>query len=207
MLPKGVDQREVPVFLERRREWIETGIRKLEEKGFSLLPPELVLPDEISFVASGKIYSVRRVVNRNHNLRLRRNVDKILLSGLPWTPAEDLAVLSGFVRNEAKKFLVPQLNKISQELNLPFNRVFIRSQRKRWGSCSAKHNINLNMKLMFLPYRLVRYVLIHELCHTVHLNHSAKYWRLVKMVEPEVDALEKELSESGRLVPNWINLK
>ena len=136
---------------------------------------------------------------------MRRNVDKLLISGNDWSQDEELKLLTGFVRKEAKKFLVAELRSISKELNLPFNKVFIRAQRKRWGSCSAKGNINLNMKLMFLPYRLVRYVLIHELCHTVHLNHSAKYWRLVKMVEPEVDNLEKELSQSGRLVPAWVD--
>ena len=63
------------------------------------------------------------------------------------------------------------------------------------------------MKLMFLPYHLVRYVIIHELCHTVHLNHSLKYWQLVKQVEPDFQLLEKELGEASRFVPDWINFK
>lgn len=205
VLPKGVSRKDVPYFLEKRRDWIARNIRRLEAKGLSLDPPELVLPDEICFAASGRIYTVSRVVNRKPGLRMRRNVDRLLLSGAAWSPAEELAVLTRFVRSEARDFLVPELRKISAELNLPFNKAFIRAQRKRWGSCSAKGNINLNMKLMFLPYRLARYVLIHELCHTVHLNHSAKYWRLVKMVEPDVEQLEKELSEAGKLVPGWIN--
>ncbi|NDV22414.1 M48 family metallopeptidase [Desulfovibrio sp. JC022] len=205
VLPKGTNRRDVPYFLEKRREWIEHNIRKLEQKGLSLSQPQLVLPDEICFVASGNIYTIRRVENRKPVLRMRRNVDKLLLSGSGWSPEEELKLLTRFVRSEARKFLVPELKKISTELNLPFSKAFIRAQRKRWGSCSAKGNINLNMKLMFLPYRLMRYVLIHELCHTVHLNHSAKYWRLVKMVEPNVEELEKELSEAGRLVPAWMN--
>lgn len=207
VLPKGVDKNRVPEFLERRREWILNSIRRLEDKGLSLIPPELVLPDEICFAASGEIYTVRRVVNRKKRLIMRRNVDKLLLSGPDWFPQEEQALLVKFVREEARKFLVPELEVISRELNLPFCKVFIRSQRKRWGSCSSKGNINLNMKLMFLPYHLVRYVIIHELCHTVHLNHSAKYWRLVRMVAPDVDLLEKELSDAGRLVPSWIDFQ
>ena len=207
VLPKGVNRRDVPFFLEKRREWIEHNIRKLEGKGLSLNPPELVLPDEICFAASGMVFTVRRVKNRKAGLRMRRNVDKLLLSGEGWSPEEELEVLTRFVRSVAREFLVPELKRISAELNLPFSKAFIRAQRKRWGSCSAKGNINLNMKLMFLPYRLARYVLIHELCHTVHLNHSAKYWRLVKMVEPNVEQLEKELSEAGRLVPTWMNFQ
>jgi len=205
VLPKGVNRKDVPYFLKKRQEWIERNIRKLKLKGLSLTPPELVLPDEICFPASGKTYLISRVKNRKPSLSMRRNVDKLLISGSKWSQEQELELLTRFVRSEARAFLVPELRKLSAELNLPFNKVFIRAQRKRWGSCSAKGNINLNMKLMFLPYRLVRYVLIHELCHTVHLNHSAKYWRLVKMVEPDVEKLEKELSESGRLVPAWIN--
>ena len=206
VLPKGVSRRDVPYFLEKRREWIIRNIYKLEQKGLSLTPPELILPDEICFAASGKIYSIGRVKNHKPSLSMRRNVNKLLISGSKWTKEQELELLTRFVRSEARAFLVPELKKLSSELNLPFTKVFIRAQRKRWGSCSAKGNINLNMKLMFLPYHLARYVLIHELCHTVHLNHSAKYWRLVKMVEPEVEKLEKELSEAGRLVPAWINL-
>ncbi len=207
VLPKGANRRDVPYFLEKRRKWIEGNIRKLEQKGLSMTPPKLVLPDEIRFAASGKVFSVRRVKNRKSSLSMRRNVDKLLLSGESWSPEEELEILTRFVRSEARDFLVPELKKLSEKLNLPFSKVFIRAQRKRWGSCSSKGNINLNMKLMFLPYHLMRYVLIHELCHTVHLNHSAKYWRLVKMVEPDVEVLEKELAEASRLVPTWINFQ
>ncbi|WP_320006458.1 SprT family zinc-dependent metalloprotease [Maridesulfovibrio sp.] len=205
VLPKGVSRRDVPYFLNKRKDWIERNIRKLEQKGLSLTPPELVLPDEICFAASGKTYTISRVVNQKSSLSMRRNVNKLLISGSKWSQEQELKLLTRFVRSEARAFLVPELRKLSFELNLPFSKVLIRAQRKRWGSCSAKGNINLNMKLMFLPFHLARYVLIHELCHTVHLNHSTKYWRLVKMVEPDVEKLEKELSESGQLVPSWIN--
>lgn len=205
VLPRGVDKREVPAFLEKRKEWIQENIAKLEGRGFSLIPAGLELPDEIRFEANRTVYSVRRVRNRKPGLKMRRNVDKLQLSGSEWSDSDELALLRKFVREEARRFLVPELQRLSRELNLPFGKVFIRSQRKRWGSCSSKGNINLNMKLMFLPYHLVRYVLIHELCHTVHLNHSARYWRLVKMVVPEVDKLEKELGLAGQLVPGWVD--
>lgn len=207
VLPRGVDERQVPSFLARRREWIEDGIRRLEERGLSLQPLRLELPDEISFAASGAVFSISRVKNRKPGIRLRRNVNRLQISGMDWSEQDELGILREFVRKEARSFLVPELQALSGSLNLPYNRVFIRSQRRRWGSCSSKGNINLNMKLMFLPYRLVRYVIIHELCHTVHLDHSARYWRLVRMVEPQVDILEKELSEAGQLVPGWMNFE
>ncbi|WP_031484748.1 M48 family metallopeptidase [Maridesulfovibrio frigidus] len=205
VLPKGVSESKVPGFLEKRREWILSATKQLEEKGFSLTPPKLILPDSLIFVASEMVIFIRRTRTRKSGLRVRKNVDKLMLSGADWTVQEDIAALTKFVRGQARAFLSAELAKISKELGMPYKRLFIRSQRKRWGSCSSNGNINLNMKLMFLPYRLVRYVLIHELCHTVHLNHSGKYWQLVKQVEPDFQALEKELGAASPLVPGWIN--
>ncbi|SDK58891.1 hypothetical protein SAMN05660337_0909 [Maridesulfovibrio ferrireducens] len=205
VLPKGVRKVEVPRFLENKREWILSAIKHLEQKGFSLSPPELVLPESLFLVATETEIYIHRVRTRKPGLRVRKNVDKLMLSGAAWTEQEDIGALTEFVRTQARSFLLAELTKISKEIDMPFKKLFIRSQRKRWGSCSSKGNINLNMKLMFLPYRLVRYVLIHELCHTVHLNHSARYWQLVQQVEPEFQSLEKELSEASPLVPDWIN--
>lgn len=205
VLPKGVKKTEVPKFLERKREWILSAISHLEGKGFSLSPPELVLPESILFSATETEIFIHRVRTRKQGLRVRKNVDKLILSGADWSEQEDLAALTEFVRAQARTFLSVEIKELAKELGMNFKKLFIRSQRKRWGSCSSKGNINLNMKLMFLPYSLVRYVIIHELCHTVHLNHSLKYWQLVKQVEPDFQLLEQELSSASSFVPDWIN--
>jgi len=66
-----------------------------------------------------------------------------------------------------------------------FARVRIKNQKTRWGSCSAKRNINLNMRLMMAPDGAIDYVIIHELCHLRELNHSAAFWALVESYCPE----------------------
>lgn len=79
-------------------------------------------------------------------------------------------------RAEAKKKLAHRLNELSRRYGFTCNRVFIRNQKTRWGSCSAKNNISLNMQLLRLPQELIDYVILHELVHTREKNHSKTFW-------------------------------
>jgi predicted metal-dependent hydrolase len=103
----------------------------------------------------------------------------------------------------ARVHLVPWLERVSIETELPYENVTIRGQKTRWGSCSTQKIINLNYRLLFLPPPLVRYLFVHELCHTVHMNHSARYWALVEKKEPHYKALDTELRHAGKFVPGW----
>jgi len=82
--------------------------------------------------------------------------------------------------------------------------VAIRCQRTRWGSCSTRGTVSLNCSLLFLPPEVVRYLFIHELAHTEHMNHSASFWRLVEKLEPEYRRLDRELLAGWRTVPAWV---
>jgi predicted metal-dependent hydrolase len=90
---------------------------------------------------------------------------------------------------------------------LTYNRLSIRSQKTRWGSCSSRGNISLNDQLLFLPADAVEYLMIHELCHTRHLNHSKAFWTLVQTHCPDYRTHEKLLRRSQGLVPDWFLLE
>jgi predicted metal-dependent hydrolase len=78
---------------------------------------------------------------------------------------------------EAKKKIISRLHDLARQYGFSYNRVSIRNQRTRWGSCSGKGNISLNMKLVVLPQELFDYVILHELVHTRIHNHSQKFWK------------------------------
>jgi predicted metal-dependent hydrolase len=87
--------------------------------------------------------------------------------------------LKAFIFSYAKQHLPLFLQHISTEINLPYQNCNIRQAKTRWGSCSSTQNIMLNSALVLCKLELVRYVCVHELVHTVHMNHSSAFWQLV----------------------------
>ena len=96
-------------------------------------------------------------------------------------------------RLEAKKYLPSRLSELALKHGFQYNRILIRNNRSRWGSCSARNNINLNLHLMRLPGDLIDYVLIHELVHTRHKNHSRLFWKLLEDCIPGAREKNKRL--------------
>jgi hypothetical protein len=98
------------------------------------------------------------------------------------------------LRREAHVYLPQRLQELAQQHGLKYQRVFIRNTKTRWGSCSAQNNINLCIHLMKLPDKLIDYVLMHELTHTVHKNHSPKFWNLLTdFLGTDAKLLDKQL--------------
>jgi predicted metal-dependent hydrolase len=100
--------------------------------------------------------------------------------------------------------LSERLQQLGAELGIDYSHLQLRRQRTRWGSCSTRGTISLNVCLMFQRPQVVRYLMIHELCHRRHMNHSARFWRLVEGFEPGWRALDAELLRGWRQVPAWV---
>ncbi len=98
-----------------------------------------------------------------------------------------------FLRQRARPYLIQKAESLSHTYGYPFNRIFIKNQKTRWGSCSALNNINLNMRLLLVPEHLVVYVILHELVHTVERNHSERFWKLLSSHMPDCLVRRKEL--------------
>jgi predicted metal-dependent hydrolase len=98
------------------------------------------------------------------------------------------------LRKEARAYLPAELRRLAETHGFRYNRLAIRKSRTRWGSCSSKKNINLSLFLMILPPHLIEYVLLHELCHTVEMNHGPRFWELLnRYTDGRAKALQKEL--------------
>ena len=87
-----------------------------------------------------------------------------------------------FLRKEAKRVLPERVEFLAKKFGFVFSDVKIQSSKTRWGSCSGKKSINLSFYLLFLPQKLIDYVILHELCHTKEMNHSTKFWQWMDKV-------------------------
>lgn len=95
---------------------------------------------------------------------------------------------------EFRDLIKNKVHKFSLELDVIINKVYFKKMKSRWGSCSSKKNISINIYLNYLPENLIEYVVFHEIAHLVELNHSKKFWNIISSKFPDYKNLENELS-------------
>ncbi|MDH6534224.1 DUF45 domain-containing protein [Parabacteroides sp. 52] len=111
-----------------------------------------------------------------------------------------LVIIRNVFRMEAKRLLPDRLSALAQQHGFTYSSVRINNSQSRWGSCSGRKSINLSLYLMQLPWHLIDYVLLHELCHTIEMNHSDRFWDLLnKVTDNKAYALRRELKQQRML--------
>lgn len=164
----------------------------------------MITPRTIMFGAVGKHFTVCYTHRKGGGLEITQpSPSGLELSGDTSNQKGCLTLLRWWLQTQGRLHLVPWLGKLSQATGLSFRTTQIRGQKTRWGSCSSRGTISLNYKLLFLPPHLVNYIMVHELCHTVHLNHSSSFWSFLASFEPACRVLDAEMKRAGQLVPNW----
>lgn len=148
-------------------------------------------------------FDVRRPIVELH--------DKALTVRLPVECAKDYeplatAVLKMWYTNQAKQELTAQTQYWSRIIAVSPKKITIRDPKTRWGSCSTAGNIMYNWRIIFAPPEVVNYVVVHELCHLIHPNHSAKYWSCVASFLPDYLSCRNWLKTEGRLLQHLLTL-
>ena len=139
----------------------------------------------------------------------KREVDAFVLSKQDWivkhlqaiAQRPELPRLSGeevqTLSKQAAVILPERVKWFASRIGVSYGRITIRCQKTRWGSCSAQGNLNFNCLLMLMPQEIRDYVVIHELCHRKHLNHSPEFWAEVAQYCPDYREAKKWLKENG----------
>lgn len=196
-VPHGTAYHAIEDFVLRQGAWILRHLRELQQYPH----PSAVLPRRY---VSGESY---RYLGRQYRLKVvQDSVERVVLSrgwitvGLADThdPSRVRALLSAWYRRHAERVFAERLDacylKVTP-LGIARPRLSIRAMKRRWGSCSPAGTLTLNLKLIQAPRNLIDYVIIHELCHLKELNHSRRFWRLLRQVLPDWERLREALNQ------------
>jgi predicted metal-dependent hydrolase len=104
----------------------------------------------------------------------------------------------------ARPHLSREVTELSTVTGLRPNSLQVRLQQTRWGSCSPRGTISLNAAVLLRSPEELRYVVIHELCHLRHMNHSRRFWSLVERFEPDYRRLDRRLDAAWDSMPLWL---
>lgn len=204
VVPKRTSARSVRAFVEENREWIGRARESFAEH---FTPESFVLPDIIRLPAVDRQVIVRYRPERDASSVRFRYANGILnLTGNTGSEKHCVDALRRWLSGIARKEFETRLRALSLLTETPFSKMHIRMQRTCWGSRSSSGTISLNLCLLFLDPALLRYLMVHELCHGRHMNHSKRFWKLVSRFEPGYRKLDRRLGESWRDVPAWLGI-
>jgi predicted metal-dependent hydrolase len=206
IVPRGFDTKRVPELLQKRRAWLWKTVQRLEQQTTGLAPQHFeAKPSQIEVRSRDETWQVLYQTTTPHRLELTQPAPlTLVMRGDIDNTAACTDLLRQWLTRKARAEFAPWLRELSFDINLPFNRISIRGQKTRWASCSSQKNISLNYKLLFLPAELVHYVFVHELCHTIHMNHSRAFWSLVGEKQPGFEPYRHQIKEGWQYVPQWV---
>ncbi|TVQ45244.1 MAG: M48 family peptidase [Gammaproteobacteria bacterium] len=186
-------------FIGAHRDWI---IRTASEMA-PATPPEL--PQTVRLAATGETLQLRVAPPRaGRGRRWQQRGDELVLQPADASATAPLGLLQAWLCARAREVGPALVAPISRETGLAPARLQFRLQRSRWGSCSSRRTVSLNACMLFLDARLLRYLVLHELCHLEHMHHGAAFWARVARHEPDCRALDRQLNAAWREVPGWV---
>lgn len=207
VVPIGFDRREIPAIILKHETWLQRATQRLEQRRpDSPLLDKPGLPTKIELRALNQNWFIEYTPAPVTRIQINEDADGVMIL---WgnTKNEKLCykALDRWLVHRSNQLLAPWIRRLSADINLPFGNVAFRGQKTLWGSCSSKKDISLNYKLLFLPAPMVNYVFIHELAHTIHMNHSQEFWDLVGQFEPDYRRLDRDLSSAMKYIPRWMH--
>lgn len=185
-VPLSFTDEDVEKLLERKKSWIASKQKFFQQKSKIQLRRNelLLLGNRYAYYYSAQ-YKNKVVVN-HESKTIQAHRDLL-----------DSSVQEKWLKSVAKKHITERVELLSEALLLPYNKLYIRSQKKKWGNCSSEKNISINWRLVKAPPFVVDYVIVHELCHTVIMKHTANFYTLLRSHCPDCEAAQKWLDKYG----------
>ncbi|MDX8396727.1 MAG: SprT family zinc-dependent metalloprotease [Mariprofundaceae bacterium] len=203
VLPLGATESEAQVLMQQQQGWVERMLLRMRRHLNSAAPVQVMCPESIMLEASLEHIVVCYADHKADQSKWHEVDGQLQLYG----SAEEMpALLKNWLKKKAKPYLTERLALMAEVMGESYQKVSIRTQKTRWGSCSGQRNISLNAKLLLLPQELVDYVLIHELAHLKYMHHGPQFWQHVSCFVPDYLDKRQRLRVLSLSLPAWLQL-
>ena len=186
--PHRVSYVEIQKFISEKSAWIDNKKRLINAQ----------LKDNLNYISSSQYLYLGSM----YPVKIDNDIESISFNGEMFTVTNVnreimILTLKSWYKKKFMEIALPRLSYFSDKHNLAFNQVRVKEQKTLWGSCSSKNNINLNYLLIMAPMKVIDYVIVHELVHTIHKNHSTKFWQKIETIMPNYKDARYWLKKNG----------
>ena len=197
--PQNVSEDKIKEVVKKKSSWLLQKLDKVDEIKPAPTPLEFMSGEKLPYLGRRyrlqveeydkkkvevKFYQGKFIVKEPADMEDRREAirDKVI----------------GWYRERANEKIKERVDKYKDKIGIEPNNVKVKKQKKRWGSCSGKDNLNINWKLIMAPMSIVDYIVVHELTHLEHSNHSQDFWQTAEAVIPDYEEKQEWLRVNGR---------
>lgn len=196
--PYKLSDKKIRSFINEKQTWLAEQLQQHAQK-----KQARVLPDAIHFAAIEKTWSIGYQPTNTKPKLMPVNEDTLIIYG-QYQYEHVVQLLKKWMLQIGKIHLYPWLREVSERIDLPFQSIVAGNHKTQWGSCSHDKVISVNAKMLFLPKHLVEHVFIHELCHTIHFDHSKAFWSLVAQYDTNWLNNKKKIKQADSFLPDWL---
>ena len=193
VVPEHLTDIRVTELIQKSMPWIRTKLQK-ESQVSDFLPKKYISGEVFPYL--GRNYHLKIIFGDSNKVRLLHGNMEVSVSK-DSKESDVRNALSDWYESHALKKLIEKTKQYAGIIGVSPNSISVKNYKSRWGSCSSKGDISYNWRIILAPPHIVNYVVVHELCHLRHMNHSPAYWKSVKQVFPDYLVCRKWLKEKG----------
>lgn len=203
-IPKRFPKRDIPEVLVEHDEWIRTTLAQMDAQ----TPPACRQwpPETLDLKAIGETWRLHFQASSSRMDVSHFPEVSVYLTDDTSDRAAVAKACAKLLKQRARRVLPSWVCHLAAPHGIHVSKISIRGQRTVWGSYSSSGTLSLNYKLLFLPPRYVDYVLLHELAHTRHLDHSPAFWAFLFSMDPQAEHLDATMNDVTQTVPPWLEL-
>lgn len=194
--PEGKTKDEILETVKGKSKWIVQKLFEIREMEYRKHNKEFVNGE--SFIYMGRNYSLQIIVDESAKIpeaKLTKGKFVVLVENKDFDRIR--LALENWYKDKAKEKIAERVAYYQSHFDQKPKRIVIKDQQKRWGSCTKDHQLLFNWKCIMAPSPVLDYVVVHEMCHMVYMNHSTEFWTLLKRILPDYEGRKEWLRNNG----------